>query len=155
MYIFHGIKRDRLAGDFDFRFFLASEMFALDPNAGFGGQVLAAEFFGDQGVDKHGVKLGSFNLDVQVVANALYIDFHRGGLDDDLLHLWKTALGFTGDGIAPSAETGQPQGHGCRVKQPSFSLQRHVRCPFSVLHTKPLDKWVSSVLLCGTPPREV
>ena len=130
-------------------------MFTLDPNTGLGGEVLAFEFFSDQGVDKHAIQLGPFDLDVQMVANTFYIDFHRGGFDDDFLHLWKTALGFTGDGVTPSADADQAGRHGCHAQPPSFSFQRHVRCPFSVLHTKPLDIWVSSVLLCGTPPREV
>jgi hypothetical protein len=104
-YIFDGIQSDWLAGDFDFSFFKAGHMGAFDPYAGFAGQVLAFEFFGDQGVDEHTVQLGAFNLDVQMVADALNIDQHGGGFDDDFVHLRKTALRFTGQGIAPSAET--------------------------------------------------
>ena len=130
-------------------------MGALDPNAGLGGEVLAFEFFGDQGVDEHAIQLGPFDLDVQMVANALYIDFYRRRFDDNFFHLWETALRFTGDGVTPSADAEQAGRRGCHAQTPSFSFQRHVRCPFSVLHTKPLDRWVSSVLLCGTPPREV
>ena len=155
MYIFHGIQRDGLAGDFDFGLVLAGNMGAFDPNAGFGGEVLAFEFFGNQGVDEHAIQLGPFNLDVQMVANALDIDFHRRRFDHDFLHLWKTALRFTGDGVTPCADAEQAGRHGGQAQPPSFPFQRHVRCPFSVLHTKPLDRCVSSVLLCGTPPREV
>jgi hypothetical protein len=130
-------------------------MFSFHPNAGFGSEVLAFELFGGQGVDEGRIKFGPLDLDVEMVANAVNAHFNRGWFDDDFFHLGKTALCITCQGIAPSTETAQSKSQQYVEKQPSFPHQRHVRCPFSVVQTKPFDKWVSSVLLCGTPPREV
>jgi hypothetical protein len=78
-------------------------MFAFDPNAGLGGEVLALVLFGDQGVDEGGIEFGSLYLDVEMIANAFDIDLNRGGFDDDFFHFGKTALGITSQGIAPNA----------------------------------------------------
>jgi len=86
-------------------------MFSFDPYAGLGGEVLALVLFGDQGVDESGIEFRPLDLDVEMIANALDIDFNRGGFDNDFFHLGKTALGITSQGIAPNARATQPQSH--------------------------------------------
>jgi hypothetical protein len=46
-----------------------------------------------------------------MIANALDIDFNRGGFDNDFFHFGKTALGITSQGVAPNAGATQPQSH--------------------------------------------